>query len=309
MRAKGVTVRIADFAEVEVEERQEEEPQLSQPPFGELLSVGGLGTSPDNQGFESKDTAITAAILDKYASSYPEEYGFACCDFIILGEMSATPVVGQTTHIITYYGWALYQKCNISEHGIEDLGAIHLPLALTFELDERGYRLTDYWEPDPGSNFVSNVRDKFPSDIAEDGIDSQKYVIQQKQSCYKQAVQFSGLDTSTVIAGLLDDICNPATASDSELGLSSNPGDYILAHPTEYRELIYFGEYTLRYCLKRFEGGDETSLKGKIMAHVCEDLLQTEDVIPVNAGTAATGQSWYDALRAHAGNMVEPYLD
>lgn len=112
-----------------------------------------------------------------------------------------------------------------------------------------------------------------------------------------------------VIAGLLDDICNPAASSDPDLGMSSNPGDYILAHPTEYQELIYYGEYTLRYCFKRFENGDETGLSGKIMAHVCEEILQTKDVLPVNAGTAATGQNWYDTLRAHAGNMVEPYLD
>ena len=142
---------------------------------------------------------------------------------------------------------------------------------------------------------------------------------QPSQPPFDELPSIGGLESSSddqeienpaeVIAGLLDDICNPATLTDPDMGLSSNPGDYILAHPTEYQELIYYGEYTLRYCFKRFENGDETGLCGKIMAHVCEEILQTEDMLPVNAGTAATGQSWYDTLRAHAGNMVEPYLD
>lgn len=45
--------------------------------------------------------------------------------------------------------------------------------------------------------------------------------------------------------------------------------DYVLAH-----ELLYFGEYTLRYCIQRFEDGEETGLEGKIMAIACEELLQ-----------------------------------
>lgn len=34
--------------------------------------------------------------------------------------------------------------------------------------------------------------------------------------------------------------------------LSSNPGDYIAAHPLEYRELIYYGDNTLRYLFSEF---------------------------------------------------------
>ena len=35
----------------------------------------------------------------------------------------------------------------------------------------------------------------------------------------------------------------------SGLGESSNPYDYIAAHELEYRELVCYGEYMLRYCL------------------------------------------------------------
>lgn len=286
-----------------------EEPQTLGPPYGELISISRVGTSPDLEVYTEAESAITDAILKKYASTYPENYDFACCDFILLQEMSATPAVGDTTHIITYYGWALYQKFNISEQSLDCVGGTHLPIALTFELDHGGYHLKEFWEPGSGSYFISDVRDKFPTDVAEDGTDSQKFITQQMQSCYEQALQFSGLDVNDVIVSLLDTICNPDASSNPDLGMSSNPGDYISAHFTEYRELIYYGEHTLRCCIQRFQDGGETGLKGKIMAIACEELLQTKGKLPVDAGTAETGQFWYDTLYAHAGNMIEPYLD
>lgn len=72
---------------------------------------------------------------------------------------------------------------------------------------------------------------------------------------------------------------------------------------------MYYGEYTLRYCLNRFADGNETGLDSKIMAIVCEELLQTKDKIPTNADTAETGQFWHNTLIAHASNKVKPYLE
>lgn len=279
-----------------------EEPQALGPPYGELISIDGVRTSPAQRVYTEAESAITDAILKKYASTYPEHYDFACCDFILLQEMSETPVVGDTTHIITYYGWALYTKFNISAQSLECVGSTHLPLALSFELNGGGYHLKEFWEPGSGSYFVSDVRDKFPSDIAEDGTDSQKFIIPQIQSCYDQAIRYSGLDTEVIVGSLLDTICSAPAAS-------SNPQDYIDAHVIEYHELLYFGEYTLRCCIQRFENSGETGLEGKIMAIICEELLQSKGKNPVDAGTAETGQLWYDTLRAHGSNMLEPYLD
>ncbi len=243
--------------------------------------------------------AIQKAILEEDVSSYPELYDFACCDFVPLGAASATPLAGETTHIITYYGWVMNQKYLISEDGIETVSGSHIPTALTFTLNENGYQLKEIWRPREGSYFAEDIRREFPSDIADDGIDSQKYGIQQIQSCYQQAVEYSGLDTAAVIENLLDTIC-------SEPKTASNPQAYIEEHFIEYRELIYYGEYTLRYCFGRFEQGNETGLEGKIMAMVCEELLQSQNVLPITAGTAETGQCWYDALAAQAGGKENP---
>lgn len=246
--------------------------------------------------------AIQKAILEKNASSYGEMYDLACCDFLPLKTETTEPAGDNAgNHMVSYYGWALYQEYRISDKGIEDVGGSHIPIVLTFEEKNGNYELKEYWEPREGSYFATDIRSRFPAEIAEDAIDSQKFGMQQIQSCYRQAVEFSGLDTDRVIGDLLETIC-------SEPGTSSNPQDYVEAHSIEYRELLFYGEYTLRYCLNRFRQGNETGLEGHIMALVCEELMQTKGTIPADAGTAETGQLWYDTLYAHGSNRVESIL-
>ena len=248
----------------------------------------------------SIDAAIQRAILEKNVSVYSDAYGFACCDFFLLATEKTADNAGND--MVSCYGWALYEKYEISDEGIKDVEGSHIPVVLTFVKKDGNYELKEYWEPREGSYFVSDIRSKFPAEIAEDAIDSQKFGMLQIQSCYRQAVEFSGLDTEQVIEGLLETICSKPKAS-------SNPQDYVEAHSIEYRELLFYGEYTLHYCLNRFRQGKETGLEGRIMALVCEELLQTREAIPVDAATAETGQFWYDTLYAHGSNRVEPYLE
>lgn len=239
--------------------------------------------------------AITNAVLSQNISSDNSDVDFSCCSFVTLEQLPSIRTV-------TVYGWALYQNYRISENGIEDLGGTHMPVILTFFTGKNEYQLIKYWQPRDGSYYVSDIRAHFPVHIVDDALNSQKYVVQQIQSCYRQAVESSGLDTDSVIENLLDTICSNPKAS-------SNPQDYIDANSIAYRELVYYGEYTLRYCLNRFAAGNETGLEGKIMSMVCETLLQTKGQLPLDADAAATGQLWYDTLLAHRSNKVIPYLN
>lgn len=256
-----------------------------------------IGSNMDDKIQEAARPDIEKAILEENASSHTGIHDFVCCDFVLL-ETAATE------DTVTYYGWALYKEFGISERGIEDTGGSHMPVALTFELNEEGYSLQEYWQPGEGAYFVSDVRDKFPKQAAGDGIDSQKFAIRQMQSCYRQAVRYGGLDTGGIIDSLLETIC-----SGPEALSPGNPQDYIEEHISEYHELLYYGEYTTDYCMNRFIGGKETGLEGKIMALVCEELLQTKGKLPVDAGTAETGQLWYDTLMAYAENEIKETID
>lgn len=249
-----------------------------------------------------EDAAIVNAIMEYNIPRYADGYDFACCSFLNLETISATPLVGSTGHIITYYGWAMYMTCNFSKKGIEERGGSHVPVALTFLLDENGYMLQEYWKPRDGSYYISDIREEFPSHIAEEAIDSQKYVMKQIQDCYAQAVAYKHLDTDSIIENLLHEICSGTSAA------SSNPQDYIDAHSLTYRELCYYGDFTVQYCLNRFEQGGETGLEGHIMAQLCEELLDVKGKIPMDEKAMSTGQEWYDALKAHASNRIEKYI-
>ena len=249
-----------------------------------------------------EQTAIRKAILEHNKSSYPQEYDMACCSFTTLETLSGTPLVGSNTHKITYYGWAFYEEYRVTDNGLETVSGSHVPVALSFDLDERGYTLTEYWEPRDGRYYAQDIREKFPAHIVEDGMYSQKFILQQTQECYAQAIDYvqsiapAGLDTDKVIGSLIETICSgPA--------LSSNPGDYIEEHYIEYRELTYYGRYTLKYCFTEFLKGGQTDLRGHIMKAAIDDIAPEAQL---NL-SAETGQEYFDAWKDAAMSVKEQH--
>ena len=254
-----------------------------------LKPDGGGEPAPEEPNFSTlseEQAAIRQAILEHNKSSYPLEYDVACCSFITLETLSAIPLAGSSTHKITYYGWALYEQYRATDNGLETTGGSHIPVALSFDLDERGYTLTEYWEPRVGSYNVPDIREKFPAHIVEDALHGQKFVLQQTQECYAQAIASTGLDTKKVIGSLIETIC-------SSPALSSNPGDYIEEHSIEYRELTYYGRYTLKYCFTEFLKGGQTDLRGHIMRAAIDDIAPETQL----NFDAKTGQEYFDAWK------------
>lgn len=237
--------------------------------------------------FLSPDEAINHAILEhnegapeltaESSVKYPSESTvddtdsmrrISCCSFVTLDMLSATPTSDDVsnTHTVTYYGWALYEKYIVSDNGIEEVSGSHIPVALTFDLNEYGYILKEYWEPGEGSYFTTDIANKFPAQCIDDAIDSQKYIMAQKQSCYEQAVIAMDIDTEKVIEHLLGVICGePAT--------SSSPQDYIDAHYTEFRELIYYGKYTIDYFNQKYDESSEDTLESQILMRAYREMV------------------------------------
>lgn len=292
-------------------------------PEGAMQKIAGLGNSdpvfedgryPGNNGGgatssqemeEVEENAIKDAVIEHNGEFYSGVYGydFACCSFVELGKEALEPEKGEERRKTTYYGWALYGEYIFGEGGLEEVGGSYMPVALTFTIDGDGFILEGYWEPRDGSYFEEDVRGKFPEYIVEDGLNSQKFVVRQTQNCYAQAVAYGEMDTDPVIEKLLKEVC-----SDAQLE-SSDPQDYIDAHMGKYRELTYYGGYTIRYCLERFEKGGETGLEGHIMARVCEEIVGAAAEIPVKARLSETGQQWYDDMKGFVGNILEKFIE
>ncbi len=234
--------------------------------------------------------AITDAILshNHSASAINRNHSaaqdaFSCCSFVLLSKAESTSFRQNKTHDVIYYGWALYQEYAVSSQGIREIAGSHVPVELTFELsndhhqwlpsqsvplglylEDPGYVLKEYWTPGEGSRFREDIQERFPTSVREDALDSQKYILPQKIGCYRQAVLASGLDreeTDLILSGLLDSICREPSAS-------SDIQSYIDAHPIEYRELTYYGNYTLDYSQRH----PEQDLRGQILFRACEEI-------------------------------------
>lgn len=74
---------------------------------------------------------------------------------------------------------------------------------------------------------------------------------------------------------------------------SSNPQDYIDAHPAEYQSILNWGDEALTYLLAQFEKGGQNGLKGHIMMALCKDLLGDRNNV---MDEALSPQAWYEAI-------------
>ena len=140
------------------------------------------------------DAAIKSAIIE--INTRPDSpYDLCrCASFVLLDkeEFSSTPVVGSTDHIgvVTVYGFALYQGYDWGDNKIHVVEGSHTPVAITFHVKNGKYSLKEYWRPGDGSYYVPDIRDKFPDEIEEEALDTQKYIDAQLQECYAQAEEW-----------------------------------------------------------------------------------------------------------------------
>lgn len=248
---------------------------------------------------ESLDSAILNAIVEELASSYPYNL-YHCASFVELHreEICGVSVAGGNVlkNSIMVYGMALEQSFSCSEGKLNQVGGGHMPVVITFEMTDNTYKLTDFWIPRDGSYYVSDIREKFPDEIEEDALDTQKYVVSQIQECYSRAIQHHQIDTEAIIDELFNKIeSSPAT--------SSNPADYIDAHSLEYRELTYYGQYSLSYIFNKFIEGKQTGLRGQLMRILLDDLAPEAQLRLY----AETGQEYFDEWAAGAVRVLEQH--
>lgn len=240
--------------------------------------------------------AVNAAILNSSKPSGPDGL-FHCANFVLLKKeevcMDSEP---PTPMQVTVYGIALHQAYSFSGEAFHEAEGSQIPTAITFEVADGGYQLKEYWIPRDGSYYVPDIRDKFPDDIQDEAIDAQKYVLAQIQDCYDQAIRYGGVDTDSVIEHLFEVI-------ESSPEASSNPGDYIAAHPIEYQELTFYGSYTLQYIFSRFLEGGQTGLRGHLMRAVLDELAPEAQL----KLEAETGQEYFDEWKAGAVRVSEQH--
>ena len=254
-------------------------------------------------GADHSEVLLTKAIHDAIlvVNKKPEPDGlYHCASFALLSleTVSGTPLAGAYNYMetVTVYGFALHQAYGFSGATFHEVMGSHIPVAITFEVVDGKYVLKEYWQPGDGSYYIPDIRERFPDDIEDEALDTQKYILAQKKECYNQAVRYGGVDTYSAVEYLFEVIeSSPAT--------SSRPADYIDAHPIEYRELTYYGSYTLQYVFSQFLEGGQTGLRGHLMRSVLDDLAPEAQLRLY----AETGQEYFDEWKAGAIRISEQH--
>ena len=232
------------------------------------------------------EEAIMNSILDinhseRFAGMLP------CASFVQLAEE-------RSADIITVYGLALHQVYRAEGNTLIEESGSHIPVALTFRVSETGqYILTEYWKPRDGGYYTDDIRAKFPPFVWPD---TQAHITAQIQNCYIQAVEHFGIATAPVVSSLLDSICEYAQYDDRP--------EVLITHAyIEFRELTYYGRYTLQYCFSEFLKGGQSGPRAEIMAAACQDIMEGwgENSLP----NGLTGQAWFDAFAESARSLAQ----
>lgn len=136
------------------------------------------------------DTAIHNAIMEHNSDRYYKGV-FACESHTVLATEAGRSANSEEIETLTVYALALYEEYNLSEEGIESVSGGCDPVALTFNVAENGYELSEYWEPGDGSQYSDDIRKKFPEDILDEVWNPQDYVDAMTAENKQKALEFS----------------------------------------------------------------------------------------------------------------------
>lgn len=96
--------------------------------------------------------------------------------------------------VVTKYLMVLYLELVREGDWFREQSGSHIPTVLTFHVQPDGSdTLTEYWEPRDGDLFAPDIRAKFPADLADRALDTQRYIDEQMKACYDQAIAYWGL--------------------------------------------------------------------------------------------------------------------
>ena len=223
------------------------------------------------QKVDALEVAVKEAILE-YWKDDREEVDFQCESHVTLAELSGERTndkTGKTIETKEVYALVCEQSVSYDEEPFTLVGASSMPAVLSFDVASDGsYKLTDYWVPQDGDYNESSIRERFaalPPEVAEEALDTQKYAVSQIQDCYMQIVEHGGVDTDRVIEKLFDVIM----ASPDE---TLSPQDIIQAHPVEYRELIFYNDYTVQYIRSKIKEDKVSGTEAEVMRRILAEL-------------------------------------
>ncbi len=172
---------------------------------------------------------------------------------------------------VDYYVYSLYKDMNLSEDGITERVTICLSMVITLDRDANGGYHIEEDGVKTMNEFTDEDYEKFmEGNVPELYVSEDPYALFAQygtvlsMDCHAQAVEYGQLDTDAIIGGLVNHISGEPLAS-------SATQEYIDHSPVEYRELIYYGKYTIAYA-EAYRQTGATDLKMAILDCAEEEI-------------------------------------
>lgn len=138
-------------------------------------------------------------------------------------------------------------------------------------------------------SYKKLFQEMLPREVKEAFDNEQMYFYWLTWDCYEQAIQDAGVDTDSVITGLLDEALNNEYAWQAA------------------RELTYYGKYTLQYCFEEFERGGQTGDRGKLMEEACKKIAKYYGEPKLSEIKSTNGQEWFDMVKENSRELEMQY--
>ncbi len=230
--------------------------------------------------------AIRTAVISHHKKDKPDGlYRCASVYYFDVKEFSGTPVEGgKHKRGCTADALINYAEFSFSGGMLKYVSGYSQPMTFSFEInDDNEYLLIGF----------SDISKQDYEKMSEgSGVNSVKMT----QECYAQAVEYYRINTDAVAERLIDKIASVKINTD-------NAQDYLNACPEEYDELIYYGDYTLKYIFSEFLKGGQTDMRGKIMRRVMDSLIVGEAL----KLWTENGQEYFDVWKRKAIEIRDTY--
>lgn len=209
--------------------------------------------------YTSVEDALRAAVIN-YNQTYAVPADFHCASVAVL--ITVYGQQGDNLSTVDYYAYSLYKDMDLSEDGIRELVTVSVPMIITLTMDaDGGYHIEEDGVTSvnefTGEDYEKYMEENFPELYVDSHGLSDLYETVLCMDCHAQAVEYGQLDTDAIIGGLVDYIAGEPLAS-------SSTQEYISHSPVEYRELIYYGKYTIAYA-EAYRQTGATDLKMAIL--------------------------------------------
>ena len=247
-----------------------------------------LPSDSQKQAAVGLDLAIQSVIEQYCKTEGDEQYLITECHNILdAAVISGTPPAGSKEHeeLVTVHAVGLVRRYTVrgTAHRFESEELVHA--VMTFLVDDATYTLQSL--KTSGDIPLSDLYSPLALELWET---NDALVGQLEDQCdwLAQLWVEENPPSENEIWHLIEVIC-------SSPAWSSNPGDYIAVHQSEFQRLLQCERTTVAYCFDQFSSRRQIGLQGHIMALACQAIIGETESLCIDSHYM-TGQDWFDSF-------------